>query len=71
MNMKKDPEKLYGPREFALLGGALVMGIAVFLGTRFRQSGRLSAVDVFACVAAVILSVVVMAVIVRTANRKD
>ena len=66
MNMKKDPKKLYGPREFALLGGSLVLGVVVFLGTRYHQNGRLSAIDVFSVAGAFILSAVV-----RTGNRED
>jgi len=71
MNKKKDPKKLYGPREYALLGGSLVLGVIVILGTRYYQNGRLSGVDVFSTVAAFILGVVIVAVVARKGNRED
>ncbi len=69
--MKKDPKKLYGPREFALLGGSLVLGVAVYLGTRCHQNGRLSTIDVFSSVAGFTLCVVLVAVVARRGNRED
>jgi len=69
--MKKYPKKLYGPREFALLGSSLVLGVAVYLGTRYHQNGRLSGVDMFSAAAAFILCVAIVAVVARTGNRED
>ena len=69
--MGKDPKKLYGPREFALLGGSLVLGVVVYLGTRYYQSGRLSWIDVFSAVGAFIIGVVTVAVVAHKGNRED
>ena len=68
--MTTNPQKLYGPKQIAIISCSMVAGIAFYLFRRFHENGRLTPVDVIVGGGTLIIGAIIAVVIVRRGNRK-